>query len=108
MKFCKKCNNSFEPDQESITAKKMFFKCRSCGYREEASQEDYKIGSEIYHTEDFIDSNIVHMCDNEILQIKHIKCKNKDCKNEYIKYIKQPVTLKIIYICNDCKTYWST
>jgi hypothetical protein len=108
MKYCPKCHNIFEQDQEKTTEKKLFFKCRVCNYIEESTNiDDFKISHISSVNLDINVDNIEFLCEDPTIPIKKIDCNNKDCKNKYMKYVKKSCTLNVTYICCECKSYWN-
>lgn len=107
MKFCPKCNNALIPDQKNTTDKKLMFTCLSCNNPVEGDPEDYKISGNYTKTNNYLVGKLIHICDDITVPVIKMNCRNDNCKKKYVKYIKESKTLKVTYICSNCKTYWS-
>ena len=106
MKFCPDCNNILVIKQEGQT---FINRCRVCSYKEKADEDSYRIHFSTTSESESI--NYRRMISNGICDdityplIKYQICKN--CHSNKIIFIKDDITLKYVYVCKDCKSYWS-
>ena len=104
MKFCPDCNNSLYIKQSSD---KIIFYCMVCNYEEKANTAKYyykDYGEQ--KCQNYRIETYKSLCDDATIPItKTEKCKNKDCKDSKIIFIKCN-TLNNIYICCKCNDYW--
>jgi DNA-directed RNA polymerase subunit M/transcription elongation factor TFIIS len=108
MRFCKRCNNGYEPDQQKTTNTSLYFVCKACKYEnEETDISEFKISSETYNTTNKADINIMLAVEDITVPKRMMDCKNPNCNNKYITTIIQSTTLNVTYVCGKCKKYWN-
>lgn len=111
MKFCPDCNNCLYIQECSQENKELENYCRNCGYSEkrvdnkiEKFQFEYEASNKKIIPEEIIN-------DLTYQRTRTIECPNSSCSDnstsfKEVLFFKQKSSLKLNYICSNCKTMW--
>lgn len=109
MKFCKRCQNAYEPDQIQTTDKQLMFICKACKYEHiETDPAQFKIASTDYNidTDNELIIDLIYVPEDKTVPVREMPCKNNKCDNKYIKYVIRGDNLKVTYVCGTCRNIW--
>ena len=109
MNFCPDCQNKLSPFEEEG---KLWNKCRICNFKEEYVES--LIEKKVYKSSELrsIEINSYMIYDPTLPRTIYAQCPNSSCitqtKPELREavYIQDPNTIKLTYICCQCKTQW--
>lgn len=109
MKFCDYCQNTTEPDQQRSTDTELYFTCKTCKHTTVVTeQNDFKVASYLYNTEhNMFNVTLNSALDDITVPIRKMKCKVPNCENNLIKYIVEPNTMNVTYICGVCRNSYT-
>ncbi len=123
MRFCPKCSYFLYLDASEEKA--VSYQCRNCGYREllqpKTKEEaliletSFRSGASAAGAASGIVINEYTLHDPTLPHVNTLRCPNAECESRAnetkrdVIYIKtDPTNLKFQYICNTCKTQWTS
>ena len=106
MKFCPKCNGLMVVLPENT---KLIYECHVCHYQlPEIQPTDHQIYFFDNETgiSEFPELNFDDLKYDMTYPRTHIPCKNKNCKNRSLIFVRGMTTFKMQLICVECNTAW--
>ena len=107
MKFCPDCNNCLYIQESIGEEKNLENYCRNCGYSEKRA--DNKIETFQFDYEAAYRNIVPEEIVNDLTypRTKTVECPNGTCSSSReVLFFKQKNSLKLTYICCNCKTMW--
>jgi len=107
MDFCPDCSNILLEKQMENKIQRY---CRICNFKDDVKNNFLRYSFKDWgekKCEDYPIESYENLCHDKTIPIAlDVKCKNKDCKDDNVIYIRCGETMTNIYICCKCKQYW--